>query len=597
MNSDHPLFSKVHSFFDVGLEMRPMDDNILLIADLQRSKLMLSGIRTMAVPDEDNASNQEEDNLLVGPMDPPVVEDVQEEDDQSLDSAVSEDDDDIAENEAVAEDIPLDTVKSNFIERFLAVKKLSSMNSYRQHFTRTLGNIHTGYVRMNAVQDNEAENVKVAMAHPTAGFILGGQIYEPNVRMESMKQQRPKSGSILSMIPHFMNLCRRGVHLLGTTITESIKVVSKQLKALAEIYHHRSMRRTNANSNVLRIELFVAYKNGEKVVGSLPHFDPSFCVDLFHKKQVDDFEKRIVTSHFNPCQKLLGNIGALLQEGRQLDMAKFPSHIKTRITASLEISVLYVVGNIQESFIIQRNILREAVDAGITVDIPISAKVNLSEVERAQYGFDYGVQPCMLPLTDDHTRPPKFLSEIGTEHLSSKFPPYFSSMDRSVVRSLNMGMNVGKLERARAQVDAIIQHYSRELQENENPWNCGVMDDIAHDQLMTMSPENRKGLLKDLARLLVICYCHTTWELCKKHNVFGDNPDLVLNDDAHLVDPQDFENFPFIERKVTDISNQLGDTRFVRMEDVSSTGKCLCLKIVFCQFSPMFLVSMLKILW
>jgi hypothetical protein len=203
----------------------------------------------------------------------------------------------------------------------------------------------------------------------------------------------------------------------------------------------------------------------------------------------------------------------------------------------------------------------------------------------------------MLPLTDDHTRPPKFLSEIGTEHLSSKFPPYFSSMDRSVVRSLNMGMNVGKLERARAQVDAIIQHYSRELQENENPWNCGVMDDIAHDQLMTMSPENRKGLLKDLARLLVICYCHTTWELCKKHNVFGDNPDLVLNDDAHLVDPQDFENFPFIERKVTDISNQLGDTRFVRMEDVSSTGKCLCLKIVFCQFSPMFLVSMLKILW
>lgn len=599
MLPDHPLFDKVHSFFDVGLEMRPIHDNMLLLANLQRSKLTLSGIRAMAIPDEGDLTVGSVDSALQAALDEDILSV------GSVDSVVS-DDDDSEENVA----------PSDFVDRFLEVKALSPLTSYKQHFTRTMGNTHTGHVRMNAVQDNTADYDKVVLAHPTAGFFPGGQIYEPYIRMESMKQQRPQSSKILSIIPHFINLCRRGGHLMGTTITESIAVVSEEMKFLSYIYQHRRMRRNNARSNVLRLEVYVAFKNGDLVVGFLPHFDPTHCAELFNKKHVDAFEENIVQSHFVPCQKLLGNLGALLQEGRQVELEKLSPRLRTRICGSLEISALYVEGNYAQNFIILRNILREADDAGITIDLPISVQVNLSEVEKAQSGFDYGLPPQLLPLIDGQYGPTtSLLRDMRMEDLSSKskFPPYFSTMDRSVVRSLNMGMNVGKLERAKAQVSAIIHHYSRQLQENDNvgndnvgntgvmdendtvgndnvgnpgvmdendtvgndnAGNLGVMDDIDYDLLMAMPRDDRLGLLKDLARLFVICYCHTTWELCIKGNVFGDNPDDVIHDAGHLVDPRAFENFPFVEREVTLISDQLpGETRFVRKEDVTSTGK------------------------
>jgi hypothetical protein len=136
-----------------------------------------------------------------------------------------------------------------------------------------------------------------------------------------------------------------------------------------------------------------------------------------------------------------------------------------------------------------------------------------------------------------------------------------------------MGMNVGKLERARAQVNAIIHHYSRQYQDAANVWNSGVMDDIAYDLLMTMSVDDRMEMLEQLAWIFIICYCHTTWELCKKNNVFGVNPESVIGDDGDLVDPLDFANFPFVERKVRDILDQLEETSFVHKDNVSSTGK------------------------
>jgi hypothetical protein len=477
LKPDHELFSKVHSFIDVGLEMRPVHDNILLLADLQRSKSTLASIRDLGLPDVANLSlgdmgSHDEDDLSLGGVGL---------DDEENVSVVSSDEELSKENEALG-GATSTVIPSDYVDWFLVVNGLSSMNLYRTHFTRTLGNSHTAYVRMNPVQDTAVPYEKVTLALPSTRFFVGGQIYEPMVRMESMHQQRPQRSNILSLIPHCVNICRRGGHLLGTSIQKSMEVVANEIKHLSAIYKHRQTKRQHSKSNVLWMELFVAYTNGDQVVGHLPDFDPTWFVDMFVKEHVDSFEEWIVQSHFVPCQKLLGNLGALLKERRLVEFDKFSPYLRTWLIGSLEILVLYIAGTCGQSFIIQKSKLGHgAISDGITVDFPVSVQVNLSEHKRNQSGFDFGLEPCLLPLTDDHHGPPVFLSDIGPEDLSSKFPPYFSAMDRAVVRSLNMGMNVGKLERARAQVNAIIHHYSRQYQDTDNVWNSGVMDDIAYD--------------------------------------------------------------------------------------------------------------------
>jgi hypothetical protein len=549
MEADHPLFHKVHSFIDVGIELRPHCDNMLLLADLQRSKQVLSQIISVSVPDDGNLSMT------------------------STDSVVS-DDDEMQESEAVGE--ASTWIQSDFFDRLLEVKALRSMNFYRTHFTRTLGNTHTASVRMNAVQENTTEDIdKVILALPTLGFFRGGQIYEPYVRLESMHQQRPQRDDILSIIPHSMNIFRKGGHLLGTTVAESMQMVSVLMTSLGEIYDHRRSRRANVNSNVLRIELFVAYMNGEDVVGSLPHFDPTSCVEMFNKQHVDAFEESIVQSHFVPCQTLLGSLGRLVEQGRLPDFDYMSSALQTRAIGSLEIAVLYVAGNFGHSFIIQKNILSQALDRGITVDIPPSVKVNVSELEKSKSGFQYGILPSLLPHSDDFTAPPLYLHDITALDISSKFPPYFSAMDRSVARSLNLGMNVGRLERTRNRVDAIIHRVSRTLQDNDSALDSGVLDDMAYDLIMLLPPSDRLSLLEELARLLVICYCVSTWEIFKKGKVFGNNPENIINEEGEEADPEDFENFPFVERRVNWIMEQLEETRFVRKDDLSGSGKGL----------------------
>jgi hypothetical protein len=588
LNPDHELFSKVLSFIDVGLEMRPVDDNRLLLADLQRSKSTLASIRYLGMPDVDNVSGHLPDaaNLSLHGVGLADEDNVSVE---SLDSVVSSDEEESNQNEALG-GAPSSVMPSDYVDRFLVMNRLSSMNLYRTHFTRTLGNTHTGYVRMNPVDNTSVPYEKVKLAHPSPRFFVGGQIYEPLVRMESMHQQRPKRSHIMSLIPHSVNICRRGGHLLGTTVHNSMKVVAKEMKNLSEVYEHRQMKRQNAKSNVLRMELFVAYTNGDQVVDRLPDFDPTYFVDIFFKEQVDSFEERIVQSHLVPCQKLLGNLGAVLNENRKVEFEKFSPYLRTRFLGSLEISVLYIADSCGPSFIIQSSMLGHgAIHEGITVDFPVSFHVGLSESERNLSGFDFGLQPCLLPLTDNHNGPPMYLSAIAPEDVSSKFPPYFSAMDRSVVRSLNMGMNVGKLERARAQVNAIIHHYSHECLGTESVWNSGVMDEIPYDLLMIMNADDRLEMLQQFARIFIVCYCHSTWELCKKNKVFGDNPDKVVDDDGNLVDPLEFENFPFVERKVRDVTDQLEGTSFVRKDTITSTGKwhcyhCFCMLKLFLFF-------------
>jgi hypothetical protein len=259
MKQDHPLFNKVDAFIDVGLEMRPCDDNLVLIANLERSKQLLTGI--------------------CGGSFPP--------DDVSLGSA---DSDDKSTEENVAVDESSSRMHSDYVDQLVELKRLSPVNSYKTHFTRCLGNTHTSSIRMNAVMDNSPNSEKVMLAHPTPAFVVGGQIYEPQIRMESMHQQRPLRKSILSIIPHSINICHSGGHLVDTTTTDSMVVVAEQLKVLTEIYEHREMRRENETSNVLRMELFLAYNNGGEVVGALPDFDPTSCDNMFIKEHVDLFE-------------------------------------------------------------------------------------------------------------------------------------------------------------------------------------------------------------------------------------------------------------------------------------------------------------------
>jgi hypothetical protein len=597
LKPDHELFLKVHPFIDVGLEMMPIDDNRLLLADLQRSKSILTSIRYFGLRDVANLSvdmvNLSTDNSLlvvsghddnspaISALSPVASDEEESRENSSVASDVSSDEEEPRENEAsgvaTGNAVPparSNEVPSDFVDRFIVVNGLSSVSLYRLHFTRTLGCTHTGYVRMNPVQDPTVSYEKVIIEHPSSRFYVGGQIYEPMVRMESMHKQRPQRDNILSLNPHCVNICRQGGHLIGTSVKESMEIVAEQMKHLSRIYKHRGYARQSATSNIVRMELFVAYTNGNEVVDRLPDFDPTDFVDMFDKYQVDCFEDRIVQSHLLPCEKILGNLAELEKEGRRVQFEKFSPRLRTRVLGSLEIAVLYVAGTYATGFIIQRNVLRHgAIDDGITVDFPVSVQVNLSELERKQTGFDYGLVPCLLPLTDDNTGPPVSISQVLPADLSSKFPPYFSASDRSVVRTLNMGMNVGRLERARAQVNSMIHCYSRIHQNLPNDMDSGVMDDIAYELLVLMSADERLEMLDELARILILSYCHTTWELCMKHKVFGVNPEVYIDDDGFEIHPLEFENFPFVERKVREIKAEITGTSFVRKDTCTSTGK------------------------
>lgn len=345
------------------------------------------------------------------------------------------------------------------------------------------------------------------------------------------------------------------------------------MKTISDIYEHRALRRENVISNVVRMELFVAYNNGMEIVGHLPEFDPTPCVDLFIRNQVDAFEAELIETHLVPCQKLLGNIGALLEEGRVLELENLSNVLRTRVIGSLEILVQNVADQSTTSFIIQKNLHDGDYDSGITVDIPPLARVGLSDTEMTTTGFQYGIVPDLLPLTDYHLSPPTQLRDVVEEDISSKCPPYFSAMDRSVVRSLTMGLDVGKLERVKAQVSAIIHSYSCQLQGMiSSQRGSGVMDDVAFDAFMTMNPHDRRAMFRHLARLLVTCYCHNSWKVCLKGNIFGENPVDVADDNEETISPLAFTNFPFVKSKVLQITSQLESTKFRNMGNVTSTG-------------------------
>jgi hypothetical protein len=194
----------------------------------------------------------------------------------------------------------------------------------------------------------------------------------------------------------------------------------------------------------------------------------------------------------------------------------------------------------------------------------------------ATTGFQYGIRPCMLPLTNYHVVAPKTRNEIDEDDVSSKFPPYFNPMDRSVIRSITKGrLDVGQLENWKSKANDVLHHCSRTLQgipiADSQP--VGVMENIPYPIFLTMSKLQRSLMLRHLARLLVTCYCHNQWKICVNHNIFGNDPDDLRYENGRTTSPLGFDIFPFMERQVHGIVSQLSGTKFKAKGNVTATSK------------------------
>jgi hypothetical protein len=155
-----------------------------------------------------------------------------------------------------------------------------------------------------------ADDVKVKLVVPTASHVLGGQIYTPSIREEGMVQSRPQRGMIQTIIPHVMNILRKGGHL-NTTVNDSMKQVGNCLELMNEVFNHMALRRARETDTAVRIELFLVYNNEEEPICGLPYYDPTNCVDMFNKDLIDNFENEMVTTHLDPINKNFQDVGRL----------------------------------------------------------------------------------------------------------------------------------------------------------------------------------------------------------------------------------------------------------------------------------------------
>lgn len=566
LKGDLDVSGHVLSFVDVGIEMRPVDKSHVLLPHIGRSKAFLSAICAQQFPDDVALASAESDHLdaLSDHLDPEV--NVQDSGDQ-------------------VEVIPT-FLQANYVDRLQTVQRVNPA-SYPMHFTTTHGNVHTGSLRMNAVSATDenfplVRNGKVMLEHATRSMAGGGQNYSPYIRINTMKQQRPEFRKDLpAILSHCINILRNECHLVGTSIEKSIEIVADLLEKMNEVYHHSELRTENATSNVVRTEFFLFFNNWPDNPDEIPIMDPTSTVDEFSKEDLDSFESVIIKTHLDPINQFLGGIRAAMAEGRSLELDKFSGALKTRVIGSLEILLQNLCDTSINRFVIQNNLRgMESNVNGMTVDIPPCARVPLSEREVSLTGFQYGIMTSLLPLMKVNRTPPSTRSQVTEEDHSSKFPPYHSLTCRSVVKSLVMGLDVGKFEQARAHVDTILHSHSHRMKGTgeEEPDVWGVMDVIDFDPFVTMSMDDRSVLLSDLARLLLTYYCHTTWKVSIKRKIYGDDAHNtpLLDDNLESVSMNDFDIFPFTESKVIEINQYLengGKFRKMRPFLVTSTGK------------------------
>jgi hypothetical protein len=574
MQGDDPVCQRVYRFIDVGLEMTPEDvgtddggvdnEGVVLLPNLTRSKDLLKRVRGGDFPDDLSVSSEPDEDLA-------------EMDGEEQEEEGGE------QQEGTGETMPSDPasadesahLQATHLDRYVEFQRLAPVSMYNKHFSKTVRNVHTSKIRMIAVRD---ESGKVWLEHaPMRSHVRGGQIYLSHYRVDIMDMPRPRKSEVLQIISHLINIMRRGAHLKGVTVTDSMRIVAELMNYLTEILDHVKMRREHQPSNVVRMELFFAYHDGICNVDQYPDFDPTECVDMFLKKEVYDFEAKILKTHLDPCKKLLGGIGAASTEDRLLELHKYSPELRTRLLGSMEILVQYVADQSPNTFVIQKNLMTGIRRSQLpsTVDLPPRVRVHLSREERISSGFQYGIYPDLLPLSDVNTAPPRRLADVHEGDFSMDFPPFFSGADRSVFRSLSKGrVNVGMLERAKAQVDKMILNCPFDVQRTRPDYNASLMHVVDYSFLMRMDYGKRLTFLKHLARLVIVHYVHTTWQVCVKGKIFGPTPPLEVDvGDGVMVSPLEFSFFPFVKEKVTKITAIIPSTNFVDGGTVSSTGK------------------------
>jgi hypothetical protein len=556
LNICNPLFRSVRFFFDVGLEMQPISKEFVLLPELKKSKRLLEKV--------------------CGP------EFLQRLSDAS-DSEECSDDEEIAIADEVNLNVDLNANATNYsdyllesIDNHVAWSKLHVM-TFPKRFTRHWGNVHSGSAKLNAVEGLK----KVLLVAPTSSHCLGGQIYTPSIRLETMHQTRPQQSVISSIIAHVINICTMGAYL-NATVNESMRQVAICLQLLNETYQHMFDRRTRETSNVVRIEIFLLYNNVDTPIGHLPLFVPTDCVQMFNKAHVNDFERKMVDTHLQPINKIFHDIGRLAEENRVLSFDSLRVQLRNRIIASLEILTGIVDNVIKSPGIIQKNILEEySAFIGITMDIPHQAREPLTPDEKQRTGFNYGVSACLFPQMPTHgipiRNPPRSLHQIvalnaarisGHRTRPFNFPVFFSAMDRLVARSLSPGLNIGMLEGMKAQAKAFIIKAV-----GDDPGMVGMMDEPRYNELTACSFSKRHHLLRKLSRLLIMYVCHDAWKQLVRDKIFGANPDFESVHEPTYSLSSKFEDFPFVEEKIAKYTEHVPGTKFEKKSTITSTGK------------------------
>jgi hypothetical protein len=551
--------NSVQFFFDVGLEMQPIGPNFVLLPEIQKSKCLLQQIRAGQFSE-----------ILSG----------------SSDSEESSDEEETALADEVNVNLSVDLNATDYLDNLVksidnrvALSRLQVM-SYPKRFTRYWGNVHSGSVRLNAVEGDE----KVKLVPPTSAHCLGGQIYTPSIRLETMHQTRSEQSRILSMTAHAINIMTMGEYL-NATVTQSMNEMAVGLELLKEIFDHMFDRRERETSNAVRIEIFLVYNNWGKPVGC-PLFVPTDCVQIFDKDSVNDFEWTMVQTHFVPIFKIFGGLRRLAEENRVLSLEKETVILLNRIVASLEI-VTGIVDNVLKSpGIIQRNIMEVFPRSiGITMDIPHVAREQLTRGEILRTGFKYGVKTWLFPQMPDRVptrNPPRTLRDIaalisGHGARPFDFPVFFSGMDRVVARSLSPGLNVGMLEGMKAQAKALILEAA-----GENPSTVGMMHVPNYNALLACDEQVRHRLLRRLSRLLIMYVCHHAWKELVDDKIFGDNPNFESVQVLPYRLSSHFEDFPFVEAKIAVYKHHISGTKFEKKRTVTSAGKSFLDSPSFC---------------
>lgn len=491
-------------------------------------------------------------------------------------------------SEADADEDPLYDFFDGLVE-----KAQQQFTAYPKRFSRIFGNVHSGHIKLNPIprpstmETNEdlaiPEEVVVDLAIPSPSFVRGGQIYDPSLRLEVMNQQRPLSSHHSGIVTQTINICQGGNYLPGVTVAESMKMVQPMLQGICEVFQHRRHRRDQGIHSRIRIELFVSSNNQGRKVRQLPRFDPTEHLQLFSRPHVDDYEESVISTHLNPCVKLMGNFEEMLAANQVINLDALSPQGRTRLIGSLEVLSNFLDDYHGISGTILKNIKLH--DRGITTTLPPSEWQPLTQAEIELTGFHYGLNPQLLPLVRNPNIPRHF-GHVPQQNGKHQFPPSFSAIDRSIASGLHPSLNVADLASVKAMATHVLLSCCKERTPDvspspnsggtspEPPAFFGLMESPSYHYLSRLATDRRKRLLQDLAKILLASYCQATWTDLVNMKVFGDTPTMPDPDGGEPIDvTESLQWCPFTAQKVTHLTTHISGTKFVQKTVISSTGE------------------------